>query len=158
MGISITSNWRSPIATVGFGIFLLPDRLTFHSRVINRCVCSIGIKLIEVVTFSWTPRPGGEPPYGKVQQGAARQGRGPVHQIRALRRGRDTRTRLSQQGDAAGVVPGTPRGGTHRKTVHSRETVPAVHGRAETGRGGPLPRTRQASETHHARARLSEKP
>lgn len=30
--------------------------------------------------------------------------------------------------------------------------------RAEAGRGGPLPRTRQASETHHARARLSEKP
>ena len=38
------------------------------------------------------------------------------------------------------------------------ETVPAVHGRAETGRSGPLPRTRQASEAHHARARLSEKP
>lgn len=39
-----------------------------------------------MVTFSWTSRPGGEPPYGEVQQGAARQGRGPVHQIRALRR------------------------------------------------------------------------
>ena len=31
-----------------------------------------------MVTFSWTPRPGGEPFYGEVQQGAARQGRGPV--------------------------------------------------------------------------------
>ena len=28
-------------------------------------------KFFEVVTFSWTSRPGGEPPYGKVQQGAA---------------------------------------------------------------------------------------
>ena len=29
------------------------------------------IRQIEVVTFSWTSRPGGEPLYGKVQQGAA---------------------------------------------------------------------------------------
>ena len=49
-------------------------------------------KFFEVVTFSWTSRPGGEPPYGEVQQGAARQGRGPVHQIRALRRGRGLAT------------------------------------------------------------------
>ena len=111
----------------------------------------------EVVTFSWTPRSGGEPPYGEVQQGAARQGHGPVHQIRALRRGRDPRARLSQQRDAAGVVPGTPRGGTHRKTVHSRETVPAVHGRAEAGCGGPLPRIRQTAQPHHADAGISQK-
>lgn len=61
-------------------------------------VCQVGVCVFEVVTFFWTPRPGREPFYGEVQQGAARQGRGPVHQIRALRRGRDTRTRLSQQG------------------------------------------------------------
>lgn len=101
-------------------------------------VCQVGVCVFEVVTFFWTPRPGREPFYGEVQQGAARQGRGPVHQIRALRRGRDTRTRLSQQGDAAGAVPGMPRGGTRRKTVHSRETVPAVHGRAETAVPGNL--------------------
>ena len=35
------------------------------------CVCSIGSGPVEVVTFSWTSRPGGEPPYGEVQQGAA---------------------------------------------------------------------------------------
>ena len=28
-------------------------------------------EVFEVVTFSWTSRPGGEPPYGEVQQGAA---------------------------------------------------------------------------------------
>ena len=66
------------------------------------CVLSNFCGPFEVVTFFWTPRPGGEPFYGEVQQGAARQGRGPVHQIRALRRGRDTRTRLSQQGDWIG--------------------------------------------------------
>ena len=27
--------------------------------------------LFEVVMFSWTSRPGGEPPYGEIQQGAA---------------------------------------------------------------------------------------
>ena len=29
------------------------------------------VRQSEVVTFSWTSRPGGEPPYGEVQQGAA---------------------------------------------------------------------------------------
>ena len=32
---------------------------------------SDGKLYFEVVTFSWTSRPGGEPPYGEVQQGAA---------------------------------------------------------------------------------------
>ena len=46
----------------------------------------------------------------------------------------------------------------YRERLQARRTLQALHGRAEAGRGGPLPRTRQASETHHARARLSEKP
>lgn len=65
-----------------------------------------------------------EPPplfHGEVQQGIARQDRELVHKIRTLRHRRDPRTRLSQQGDATGVAPGTRRRGTHRKTVHPRK-------------------------------------
>ena len=36
MGIFITGNWKLPVIMVGFGGFLLFDRVTFHSRVINR--------------------------------------------------------------------------------------------------------------------------
>ena len=36
MGIFITGNWKLPVIMVGFGMFLLFDRVTFHSRVINR--------------------------------------------------------------------------------------------------------------------------
>ena len=35
------------------------------------CIPSNRGERFEVVTFSWTPRPGGEPLYGKVRQGAA---------------------------------------------------------------------------------------
>lgn len=36
MDIFITRNWKLPVIMVGFGVFLLFDRVTFHSRVINR--------------------------------------------------------------------------------------------------------------------------
>lgn len=36
MGIFITGSWKLPVIMVGFGMFLLFDRVTFHSRVINR--------------------------------------------------------------------------------------------------------------------------
>ena len=36
MGIFITGSWKLPVIMVGFGVFLLFDRVTFHSRVINR--------------------------------------------------------------------------------------------------------------------------
>lgn len=36
MGIFITSHWRLPVIIVGFGMFLLFDRATFHNRTINR--------------------------------------------------------------------------------------------------------------------------
>ena len=36
MGIFITGDWKLPVIMVGFGMFLLFDRVTFHSRVINR--------------------------------------------------------------------------------------------------------------------------
>ena len=36
MGIFITGSWKLPVIMVGFGVFLLFDRITFHSRVINR--------------------------------------------------------------------------------------------------------------------------
>lgn len=36
MGIYITGDWRLPVIMVGFGMFLLFDRVTFHNRVINR--------------------------------------------------------------------------------------------------------------------------
>lgn len=36
MGIYITGSWRLPVIMVGFGMFLLFDRVTFHNRVINR--------------------------------------------------------------------------------------------------------------------------
>ena len=36
MGIYITGDWRLPVIMVGFGMFLLFDRVTFHSRAINR--------------------------------------------------------------------------------------------------------------------------
>ena len=45
----------------------------------------------------------------------------------------------------------------HRRSLRARGTLQAVHGRAETGRGGPLPRIRQTARPHHADARLSEK-
>lgn len=36
MGIFITGSWRLPVVMVGFGMFLLFDRITFHSRAVNR--------------------------------------------------------------------------------------------------------------------------
>ena len=36
MGIYITGGWRLPVIMVGFGMFLLFDRVTFHNRPINR--------------------------------------------------------------------------------------------------------------------------
>ena len=36
MGIYITGDWRLPVIIVGFGVFLLFDRVTFHNRTINR--------------------------------------------------------------------------------------------------------------------------
>lgn len=36
MGIFITGDWKLPVIMVGFGMFLLFDRVAFHSRVINR--------------------------------------------------------------------------------------------------------------------------
>lgn len=36
MGIYITGSWRLPVIMVGFGMFLLFDRVTFHNRTINR--------------------------------------------------------------------------------------------------------------------------
>lgn len=36
MGIFIAGDWKLPVVMVGFGMFLLFDRITFHSRVINR--------------------------------------------------------------------------------------------------------------------------
>lgn len=36
IGIFIAGDWKLPVVMVGFGMFLLFDRATFHSRVINR--------------------------------------------------------------------------------------------------------------------------
>lgn len=36
MGIYITGAWKLPVIMVGFGVFLLFDRVTFHNRTINR--------------------------------------------------------------------------------------------------------------------------
>ena len=36
MGIYITDKWRLPVIMVGFGMFLLFGRVTFHNRTINR--------------------------------------------------------------------------------------------------------------------------
>ncbi|MFQ9303939.1 MAG: acyltransferase family protein [Bifidobacterium breve] len=36
MGIFITGDWRLPVIMIGFGMFLLFDRVTFHNRTINR--------------------------------------------------------------------------------------------------------------------------
>lgn len=36
MGIFIARDWKLPVIMVGFGMFLLFDRVTFHSRIINR--------------------------------------------------------------------------------------------------------------------------
>ena len=36
MGIYITGDWKLPVIMVGFGMFLLFDRVTFHSRAVNR--------------------------------------------------------------------------------------------------------------------------
>lgn len=36
MGIYITGDWKLPVIMVGFGMFLLFDRVTFHNRAINR--------------------------------------------------------------------------------------------------------------------------
>lgn len=36
MGIYLTGDWKLPAIMVGFGMFLLFDRVTFHNRVINR--------------------------------------------------------------------------------------------------------------------------
>ena len=35
-GIFITGEWKLPVVMIGFGMFLLFDRVTFHSRIINR--------------------------------------------------------------------------------------------------------------------------
>ena len=36
MGIFITGSWKLPVIMVSFGVFLLFDRIIFHSRAINR--------------------------------------------------------------------------------------------------------------------------
>ena len=36
MGIYITGDWKLPVIMIGFGMFLLFDRVTFHNRTINR--------------------------------------------------------------------------------------------------------------------------
>lgn len=36
IGIFIVGDWKLPVIMVGFGMFLLFDRVTFHSRIINR--------------------------------------------------------------------------------------------------------------------------
>lgn len=36
VGIYITGDWRLPVIVIGFGMFLLFDRITFHNRTINR--------------------------------------------------------------------------------------------------------------------------
>ena len=36
MGIFIARDWKLPVIMVGFGMFLLFDRITFHSRAVNR--------------------------------------------------------------------------------------------------------------------------
>ena len=36
MGIYITGSWKLPVIMVGFDMFLLFDRLSFRSRIINR--------------------------------------------------------------------------------------------------------------------------
>ena len=36
MGIFIAGDWKLPVVMVGFGMFLLFDRITFNSRIINR--------------------------------------------------------------------------------------------------------------------------
>ena len=36
MGIFIAGDWKLPVIMVGFGMFLLFDRVTFHSRAVNR--------------------------------------------------------------------------------------------------------------------------
>ena len=43
------------------------------------------------------------------------------------------------------------------RPLQARGTLQALQRRAETGRGGPLPRIRQTAQPHHADARLSEK-
>ena len=35
MGIFITGSWKLPVVMVGFGMFLLFDRVTFHSRAVR---------------------------------------------------------------------------------------------------------------------------
>lgn len=35
-GIFINAHWKLPVIMVGFGMFLLFDRLSFHSRIVNR--------------------------------------------------------------------------------------------------------------------------
>lgn len=46
----------------------------------------------------------------------------------------------------------------NRRSLQSRGTLQALQRRAETGRGGPLPRIQQAARPHpHADARLSQK-
>ena len=36
MGIFLTGDWKLPVIMVGFNMFLLFDRITFHNRAINR--------------------------------------------------------------------------------------------------------------------------
>lgn len=53
MGIFITGSWKLPVIMVGFGMFLLFDRVTFHNRFINRIAQSaFAIYLITDYTAS----------------------------------------------------------------------------------------------------------
>lgn len=53
MGIYITGAWKLPVVMVGFGMFLLFDRVTFHNRFINRIAQSaFAIYLITDYTAS----------------------------------------------------------------------------------------------------------
>ena len=53
MGIYITGAWKLPVVMVGFGMFVLFDRVTFHNRFINRIAQSaFAIYLITDYTAS----------------------------------------------------------------------------------------------------------
>lgn len=53
----------------GYRRIMAEDGLTAH--VPRRLYLVKSAWGVEVVTFSWTSRPGGKPPYGEVRQGAA---------------------------------------------------------------------------------------
>ena len=117
----------------------------------------ININYSEGVTFSWTPRPGGEPPYGGIQQGTTRPRGRSLRTVRFQSHGGDSRARIPVGTVVEGMAQGSGSRTRDGRAVHAWRAATPLHGRAETRGGRRLPLAWTLHGAHDAASGLSEK-